>query len=277
MQALPQTLSDILAQLNMQSLASLESYAQKLLVQQQNQTLQEDNPTYETSTTASEDEENPTEAMQPIYYDAKQENYNADDLRAIIAQFPKKRKWVFADLLNEYIFPKEHFVKIEIINFKIYVMPDPSTSHQELLTLLSAHITLFVSKRKLGKTLIAPVAVKLDEGNVVKPDLLYISIARLQENPNLIEAQSVNAAPDLVVEVISPANCKKIREAKKLRYAQNGVLEYWEVKPKKKSITVEVLQQGEYVLFSEAKKTGTIHSKVLEGFSLELEQLFENI
>ncbi len=275
MQALPQTLSDILAQLNPQSLASLESYAQNLLAQQ-NQTLQEDNPTYETSTTATEEEENPTEAIQPIYYDA-QENYNADDLRAIIAQFPKKRKWVFADLLNEYIFPKEHFVKIEIINFKIYVMPDPSTLHQQVLSDLLTFMNFYVKMNKLGRTLIAPVAVKLDEGNVVKPDLLYISIARLQENPNLIEAQSVNAAPDLVVEVISPANYKKIREAKKLRYAQNGVLEYWEVKPKKKSITVEVLQQGEYVLFSEAKKTGTIHSKVLEGFSLELEQLFEEV
>ncbi len=272
MQILPETLSDILAQLNLQSLASLESYAQNLLAAQ-NQTVQEDSLAYEADTAATEEEE----AIQPIYYDAKQENHNADDLRAIIAQFPKKRKWVFADLLNEYIFPKEHFVKIEIINFKIYVMPDPTTLHQELLTLLSAYITLFVSKGKLGKTLVAPVSVKLDEGNVVKSDLLYLSISRLQDNPEAVQAQSINIAPDLVVEVLSPANYKKRREAKKLRYAQCGVLEYWEVKPKKKTITVEVLQQGEYVLFSEAKKTGTIHSKVLEGFSLELEQLFGEV
>ncbi|TAE13792.1 MAG: Uma2 family endonuclease [Bacteroidetes bacterium] len=217
-----------------------------------------------------EEEEREGEPVSSPYYDVHQLSYSAEDIRAIVGKFPKKKKWTFADLQNTYIFPAECGVKIELINYKIYIM-DPSYSHQKILTLLSAHLTMHVSLNNLGEVTNAPVAIKIDEGNVMKPDILYIALRQIQDKTvEITENNGVTGAPELVVEVISPANYKKLRHAKKKRYAEAGVTEYWELKPKKKSITVEVLENGEYKLFSEAKKTGTIQS----SFSVDIEKIF---
>jgi Uma2 family endonuclease len=269
-------LLDLISQLDEARQAKVLALAQLLLEEQQNK-VQEDNASYESSSPTEFEEISEEEEEDSIitsYYDVNQDSFSAEDIQAIIDQFPKKRKWTFADLQNEYIFPKEHFVKIEIINFKIYVMPDPTTLHQEILTLLSAHLTLFVSSKRLGKTMVAPVSIKIDEGNVLKPDIIFLSLEQIESNPDLITPQGIQGVPHLVVEVISPANYKKRREAKKQRYAEGGVLEYWELKPKKKSITIETLEEGEYKIYSEAKKTGAVRSKILEGFEVELSQIY---
>jgi Uma2 family endonuclease len=221
-----------------------------------------------------EAEEREGEPMPSPYYDVNQLSYSAEDIRAIVGKFPKKKKWTFADLQNTYIFPAECGVKIELINYKIYIM-DPSTTHQQLLTNLSTFLNMHVLTHKSGRLMVAPVAIKMDEGNVMKPDILYIALRQIQDKTvEITENDGVTGAPELVVEVISPANYKKLRNAKKKRYALAGVTEYWELKPKKKSITVEILENGEYKLFSEAKKTGTIQSSVLQGFSIDIEKIF---
>lgn len=214
------------------------------------------------------------EPMPSPYYDVNQLSYSAEDIRSIVGKFPKNKKWTFADLQNTYIFPAECGVKIELINYKIYIM-DPSTTHQQLLTNLSTFLNMHVLTHKSGRLMVAPVAIKMDEGNVMKPDILYIALCQIQDKTvEITENDGITGAPELVVEVISPANYKKLRHAKKKRYAEAGVTEYWELKPKKKSITVEVLENGEYKLFSEAKKTGSIQSHVLQGFSLDIERIF---
>ena len=219
------------------------------------------------------------------YYNPEQLSYSYEDILNIIQQFPDDKKWFFADLQNEYIFPPEHFIKVEIIDHKIYVMPNPSYQHQEILTLLSAHMTIFISANKLGSITVAPVSVKMDEGNVVEPDILFISIAQMEANPKIIQKQFVQGSPQLVVEIISPANYKKLREAKKQRYAETQVEEYWEILPEKKQVKIEVLEtkkneEGEHVsnykIYSEAEKTGTVKSKILEGFQLDVATIFNS-
>ena len=219
------------------------------------------------------------------YYNPEQLSYSFEDILNIIKQFPEDRKWLFADLQNEYIFPPEHLIKVEIIDYKIYVMPNPSFLHQEILTNLSTFMNIYVLEHQLGKLVVAPVSVKMDEGNVVEPDILFISVTQIEQNPSIIQKQFVQGTPQLVVEIISPANYKKLREAKKQRYAEAQVEEYWEIYPEKQQIKIEVLvssqnEVGEkiksYQIHSEAKKTGTVHSKVLEGFQLDIVTIFNS-
>jgi len=221
-----------------------------------------------------DEEEKEGEPVPSPYYDVNQLSYSAEDIRGIVGKFPKNKHWTFADLQNTYLFPAECGLKIELLNYKIYIM-DPSTTHQQLLTDLATFLNMYVLTQKLGRLMVAPVAIKIDEGNVMKPGILYISMRQIQNKAvEITENNGVMGAPELVVEVISPANYKKLRNAKKKRYAEAGIIEYWELKPKKKSITVEILENGAYKLFSEAKKTGIIQSSVLEGFSVDIEKIF---
>jgi Uma2 family endonuclease len=95
-----------------------------------------------------------------------------------------------------------------------------------------------------------------------------------------VSEKGIFTPPALVVEVISKSNYKKLREAKKQEYANFGVAEYWEIYPKKRKINVEILNENEdgtknYTSFSSASKTGKIQSKVLEGFELAMEDVFD--
>jgi hypothetical protein len=55
------------------------------------------------------------------------------------------------------------------------------------------------------------------------------------------------------------------------------VLEFWEIFPKKSQVIVQTLtHEGVYEVFSEAKKTGEVRSKILEGFTLDTATFFEH-
>lgn len=208
------------------------------------------------------------------YYEEK-DHYDYEDILAIVAQFPPDKKWTFSDLQNENIFPESN-VKVEIIDNQIYIMKNPSTLHQRILTRTSRYIDTFVDENELGYVYVAPTSVKIDENNNLEPDIIYISVAKSEH----VTMRAIEAPPELVVEVISPANYKKLREAKKAKYADFGVEEYWEIYPKKQLVRIETLQKNEdteeqeYQVYSEAQTSGEVHSKVLAGFSLNIEKIF---
>lgn len=211
----------------------------------------------------------------------EQLSYSVEDIKEIVNLFPTNKKWTAEDLDDETIFPLDLFVKIELFNYKLFIMSRPTPTHQEILGNVFMYLNLFVKQHKLGKTFVAPVGVHIKEGYSLEPDIVLV----LNHNVEKITEKGIYEAPDLVIEVISPSNYKKLREAKKQEYADFGVREYWEIYPKKKKINVEILTQIEdvennestkpnYQLFSTAAKTGKIKSKVLEGFELDIENIF---
>jgi Uma2 family endonuclease len=63
-----------------------------------------------------------------------------------------------------------------------------------------------------------PMDVKLDEGNVLQPDILYITGERKE-----IIKDRVEGAPDLVIEILSPSNAYYDLRQKKNIYEKYGV------------------------------------------------------
>lgn len=206
----------------------------------------------------------------------EQLSYSVEDIKEIVNLFPKNKKWTAEELEDETIFPLDLFVKIEVFNYKLFIMALPTPNHQEILGNVFMYINMYVKQNNLGKTFVSPVAVHIDEGHSLQPDIVLV----LNHNVEKITEKGIYEAPDVVIEVISPANYKKLREEKKQKYADFGVREYWEIYPKKQKINVEVLTETEnsekttYQLFSTAAKTGKIKSKVLEGFELDIENVF---
>ncbi len=218
-------------------------------------------------------EENLLQSPSP-YYPLKTA-YSYEDILGIVAQFPEDKQWTFSDLQDEAIFPETN-IKKQLIDNQLYLMPNPSTLHQKIIVRASRYIDAFVDENNLGDVYVAPVSVKIDENNALEPDIIFISVSKRES----VGMQAITVAPELVVEVISPANYKKLREEKKARYADFGVQEYWEIYPQKKYLRIEILTQDEatkensYQVFSEAEGQGEVRSKVLEGFSLVVEKIF---
>ncbi len=80
--------------------------------------------------------------------------------------------------------------------------------------------------------------------------------------------------PDLVVEVVSPSTLKRDMVDKMKVYQEYGVKEYWLVFPLEKAIVVYELTTKGYEVFSFATEKGKVKSKVLEGFEVEVSEIF---
>lgn len=158
----------------------------------------------------------------------------------------------------------------QLIDGELVMSPSPTRSHQAVLLRLALMLQRFVVENSLGEVYVAPFDVKFSETEVYQPDLLFISADRL----TIIAEQQVNGAPDLVVEVLSPATGYYDLTKKRRVYEVSGVKEYWIVDPTER--TVEVLEnvEGTYKTAAKAHQKGRVPSRVLEGFEIDLERLF---
>ncbi|WP_338812442.1 Uma2 family endonuclease [Bernardetia sp. Wsw4-3y2] len=199
-------------------------------------------------------------------------DYTVEEIEEYAALFPKKHIWKSSDI--ETYFPQDLKVSVQIIQNQLFIMPSPNFNHQAISEELGFQMGTFVRQHKAGKIIYAPIDVQFDEDNLFQPDIIFIAVSRY----HIIENKKVQEAPNLVVEIWSPSNAKKEREMKHKIYETQGVTEYWQIFPKKREVKVEVLnEEGKYKLFSEAKKVGKVQSKVLNGFEIEIETLFEEV
>lgn len=127
----------------------------------------------------------------------------------------------------------------EIINGKIVSMsPRPSTRHSTVLINLSSIFRNYF-KGKLCKPF-AEVDVFFDDNNHFIPDLVVVC------DNSKDKGSHIEGAPDLAVEILSPSTTKYDKYDKKDIYEKYGVMEYWIVDVKNRSIEVFVLDNQKY-------------------------------
>ncbi|MDR1626766.1 MAG: Uma2 family endonuclease, partial [Spirochaetia bacterium] len=78
---------------------------------------------------------------------------------------------------------------------------------------------------------------------------------------------------DLVVEILSPSTLKMDLLYKLNKYLEAGVGEYWIIDPEEKTVSVNVLKDGRYVLFQYAAQAA-LRSAAIPGFTLEVKSIF---
>lgn len=130
--------------------------------------------------------------------------------------------------------------RYQLIEGEICVGPAPTSRHQRISRNLEFILHAHVSARGLGEVFDAPIDVILERGTVVQPDLLFVAPARAA----IITERGVEAAPDLVVEILSPSTEALDRGPKRQLYARHGVAHYWIVDPDARSLSEYVLQGG---------------------------------
>jgi Uma2 family endonuclease len=122
----------------------------------------------------------------------------------------------------------------ELIAGEHFVTPSPSRRHQAVLQNLNRAVDAFVREHHLGWVYFAPFDVVLTPHDVVEPDLLYVSA----ERSAVLTDANVQGAPDLVVEVVSPASRRQDEVLKRDLYERAAVPEYWVVDPEAETVKV---------------------------------------
>ncbi len=174
--------------------------------------------------------------------------------------------------------------RIELIRGRIFKMsPAPSFNHQKISVNIVTKISNFLDGKPC-RCYHAPVDVRLkgkpfrkkklrdDEiTTVVQPDIIVVC-----DEEKLKDNRSVDGAPELVVEILSPGNTSTETKYKFDLYEENGVLEYWIVYPEYKQIHVYLLNENEEYgkpLIYEANEN--ISSVVLKGLSIPTNDIFK--
>jgi len=158
----------------------------------------------------------------------------------------------------------------EVIDGELFVTPAPTPKHQDIAGQLYALLLAHDKANSLGKVYIAPVDILLEEHTVVQPDILFIR----QERLSIVGERKVDAAPDLVVEVLSPSTFYKDLRKKMVAYSQFGVQEYWIVDPEKQSIEVHTQGHKGLQLTRSFSLEETLESALLPGFQLRVKSIF---
>jgi Uma2 family endonuclease len=144
-------------------------------------------------------------------------------------------------------------------------------NHGSILAELAYWFQIYIKARRLGRLVVDPDVQLLTVNKRVRPDLAFIFRERLE---HILVDNIIYGAPDLVVEVISPASFVEDTEAKKILYAAEGIPEYWIILPEMRMVGVFELQAGNYQPISHALEQGQITSKIFPDLELTAEALF---
>lgn len=164
---------------------------------------------------------------------------------------------------------------LEYIDGIIYMLPSPSTKHQRISSRIQLKFGNFLEGKDC-EVFPAPYDIELKTDltkgtKIVIPDLSIIC-----DKSGFTDARYVGV-PELIVEILSQSNQSHDLITKLNIYMEYGVKEYWIVNPMLNTITVYALNEEKmYEQYDMKTDIGTITSKFLNGFHLDLEYIFKN-
>ena len=178
-------------------------------------------------------------------------------------------KYTYEDLQA---FPEGDGKRYEIIDGDLLVTPAPLSKHQLVLGNLHGLLWAFLQASPEGRVLFAPADVVLSEINVVEPDLLFLSNARLDR----VTRKNIKGAPDIVVEVLSESTRRADEVRKRKLYESADVLEYWIVDPELETVKVYRKAGDRFTPAAElsCEAGDVLTTPLLPGFQAPLVKLF---
>ena len=184
----------------------------------------------------------------------------------------KKPQYTFADVLT---WGEDE--RVEIIDGEAVMMaPAPTRVHQEVSGELFAQIHAYLKGKKC-KVYAAPFDVRLfeedgdrpeDVDTVVEPDITVVC------DPSKLDERGCKGAPDMVVEILSPATQRHDRFIKFSLYQRAGIREYWLVDPGSKTAQSFILEDGHYAVKEFDAAGDKMKVYVLEDYVIDLSEVF---
>lgn len=159
----------------------------------------------------------------------------------------------------------------EYIDGEIIMAPAPTVLHQFVKGNIYTALRTFVQATGKGWIFDQPTDVVLPTGEVVQPDVFFLSA---KQTGRALMAKRVEEVPPFLVEVLSPGSISHDTLRKRELYEKNGVREYWIADTEDKTIAQLVLRKKHYVL-TELGEADTIRGVVLAGFEINVGELFD--
>jgi Uma2 family endonuclease len=169
---------------------------------------------------------------------------------------------------------------VELIKGKIMLMsPAPNVYHQRISRNLTRFIVNYLARKKC-ELFVAPFDVRLydrkksilaskDIHTVLQPDLCVIC------NPEILDQQGCNGAPDWIIEILSKGNSKREMNIKYDLYQESGVTEYWLVYPEQQAIHQFVLDENERYQLKHMVADGFATPTLFPDLAIDLAEVFE--
>ena len=152
--------------------------------------------------------------------------------------FPKDHKYTADEFLKMTF--DDSSERYELLNGEILSQAAPSTAHQRILGRLFRKIADFIdSNNGRCEAFTAPYDIKIDDNNVVQPDIAVIC------DPSKIDEKRSCGAPDLIIEVTS-SNYGRDYVDKLEIYRRAGVREYWIVDPLYERVMVYFFEKSDF-------------------------------
>jgi Uma2 family endonuclease len=168
--------------------------------------------------------------------------------------------------------------RIELLKGYIRQMAAPNRFHQTLSGNLFREIA-YTFKGHPCRVFAAPFDVKLvknPEGktdkeiySIVQPDICVVC------DKTKLDKQGCLGSPDWIIEIVSEGTAKTDIKDKFELYEENGVLEYWIVRPTENSIARFFLENEKYVYKGTFVKEDSISPVLFPDLVIKLEEIFE--
>ncbi len=164
-------------------------------------------------------------------------------------------------------------IRYEIVDGDLFVSKQPHWHHQYASDGVVRVLQDWNDRTGLGIAMSVPGLV-FSEDNDVIPDVVWISRARLAA---VVDAAGhLRAAPELVVEVLSPGreNERRDREVKLALYARQGVVEYWIVDWQRRAVEVYRRVEDDLRLVATLAGEDVLATPLLPGFACPVSRVW---
>jgi len=161
--------------------------------------------------------------------------------------------------------------RIEFTDGRLEFLAMPTELHQELVAFLYRMLYQFVTERNLGKVHFSGLRVRVRPEKIREPEVVFLHKEHFHVRHN-----RVWDGVDLAMEVVSddPKDRQRDYEQKLADYAEGGIAEYWIVDYQEKLVRVHQLVDGKYKVADEFTLEQQASSVLLEGFSVDVTELF---
>lgn len=216
-----------------------------------------------------------------LYFPRNSEGFEAGEPFVDYGTSPRKVEYVSYQQFLDMTEKSEN--RYELIDGVVYLLASPAFTHQRILGEIHIIFYEYLKTLKNCDTFMAPFDIDLirqnikllrketeDDINVVQPDLIVLCDYMKDIN----EKDKYKGTPTLVVEILSPSTRSKDRVKKLDLYMESGIVEYWIIDPKTKSVMVYYFKEGELdgdAFYTTGQTAESIH---FPGLLVSLDKLF---
>jgi Uma2 family endonuclease len=183
----------------------------------------------------------------------------------------------------EYLASPEENARYDILDgYKVYTrfgeeqVTNPTRAHQLITFNLAKAFDMYRRQVGSGHTLMGPcdVLVSRNPLRTRQPDVLFMSEERWQANPSAHTAAPLDPPPELVIEILSPSDTRRVREAKIEDVRRISVQECWLVHIDSELVDVlRLTPEASEIMASYGRGQATT-SLAFPGLTVPVEEIF---